>query len=142
MEENFARFIQRERDRLYSQREVAYNHQQESKRELITIDRELAAIAAYERAKSDKSATEHEAHQFHYSQASRGSRREELLRIIGERGGLRRRDILERMGLRGDKLAEMSVSNALSALIKAQRIRRDNGRYYITPRGSTKSRSE
>ena len=39
MEENFARFIQRERDRLYSQREVAYNQQQESKRELITIDR-------------------------------------------------------------------------------------------------------
>src|ERR1700755_835843 len=100
MEESFARFIQRERDRLYSQREVAYNQQQESKRELITIDRELAAIAAYERAKSDKSATEREAHQIHYSQASRGSRREELLRIIGERGGLRRRDILERMGLR------------------------------------------
>jgi hypothetical protein len=131
VEESFASFIQRERDRLYGQREVAYNQQQELKRELIKIDRELAAIAAYERTKSGELAMEHETHQIRYPQARKGSRREELLRVISEGGGIRRRDILERMELKGDKTAEMSVSNALSALIKAQRIRRDNGRYYI-----------
>ena len=60
VEESFASFIQRERDRLYGQREVAYNQQQELKRELIKIDRELAAIAAYERTKSGELAMEHE----------------------------------------------------------------------------------
>ena len=35
----------------------------------------------------------------------------------------------ERMGLKGDKSGEMSVSNALTALTKANQITRRDGRY-------------
>jgi hypothetical protein len=35
----------------------------------------------------------------------------------------------ERMGLKGDKSGEMSVSNALTALTKANQVARRDGRY-------------
>ena len=43
--------------------------------------------------------------------------------------GLNRGEILERMGLKGDKSGEMSVSNALTALTKANQVTRRDGRY-------------
>ena len=43
---------------------------------------------------------------------------------------LSRGEILERMGLKGDKSGEMSVSNALTALAKGNQVRREGGRYY------------
>src|SRR4051812_41225921 len=63
--------------------------------------------------------------------ARRGSRREELLNLIRDGNGLSRGDILERMGLKGDKSGEMSVSNALTALAKQNQIRRAGGKYYL-----------
>ena len=43
--------------------------------------------------------------------------------------GLTRGEILDRMGLKGDKSGEMSVSNALTALTKANQVTRRDGRY-------------
>jgi hypothetical protein len=43
--------------------------------------------------------------------------------------GLARKDILERMGLKGDKAGESSISNALTALTKANQVTRRDGRY-------------
>jgi hypothetical protein len=63
-------------------------------------------------------------------QGRRGSRREELLNLIRGGNGLSRGDILERMGLKGDKSGEMSVSNALTALSKSNQVRREGGKYY------------
>src|SRR4051812_14873115 len=62
--------------------------------------------------------------------ARRGSRREGLLNLIRDGNGLSRSDILERMGLKGDKSGEMSVSNALTALAKQNQVRREGGKYY------------
>jgi hypothetical protein len=45
--------------------------------------------------------------------ARRGSKREELLKVIRDGNGLTRGQILEKMGLKGDKTGEMSVSNVL-----------------------------
>ena len=59
----------------------------------------------------------------------RGSRREELLNLIREGNGLSRGEILDRMGLKGDKSGEMSVSNALTALTKRNQVRREGGKY-------------
>jgi hypothetical protein len=59
-----------------------------------------------------------------------GARREELLNLIRGGNGLSRGDILERMGLKGDKTGEGSVSNALNALTKRNQIRREGGKYY------------
>ena len=62
--------------------------------------------------------------------ARRGSRREQLLKLIREGNGLSRGEILERMGLKGDKSGEMSVSNALTALTKRNEVRREGGKYH------------
>ena len=43
--------------------------------------------------------------------------------------GLTRAEILDRMGLKGDKSGEMSVSNALTAMTKAKQVTRRDGRY-------------
>jgi hypothetical protein len=45
--------------------------------------------------------------------------------------GLTRGEILDRMGLKGDKAGEMSVSNALTALTKANQVVRHDGRYVV-----------
>ena len=59
----------------------------------------------------------------------RGSKREEILQVIRAGNGLSRGEILERMGLKGNKSGEMSVSNALTALTKANEVTRQGGNY-------------
>ena len=62
-------------------------------------------------------------------------RRAQLLNLIREGGGLSRKEILERMGLKGDKSGEKSISRVLTALTRDDRIRRKEGKYY--PVGNT-----
>src|SRR4051794_16153221 len=130
-EETFDMFVQRERARLNGEREAIFTQQQELENKLAEINRELAAIDAYEAAKTGKAlpARATGTRTRGASRARRGSRREELLRVIRAGGGLTRGQILEKMGLKGDKSGEMSVSNALTALSKGSQIRRENGRY-------------
>jgi hypothetical protein len=125
---NFAEYIGRERDRLRAEREQIFSQQEELTRKLDAVNREYAAIEAYETAKTGKNARQEPARR--QRQARRGSRREGLLELIRESNGLSRGDILERMGLKGDKAGEMSVSNALTALAKSNQVRREGGKYY------------
>ena len=125
---NFAEYIARERDRLRVEREQIFGQQEELQRKLDAVNREYAAIEAYETAKTGKNARQEPARR--QRQARRGSRREGLLELIRESNGLSRGDILERMGLKGDKAGEMSVSNALTALAKSNQVRREGGKYY------------
>src|SRR5215212_6636370 len=126
---NFAEYIARERDRLRAEREQVFNQQEELQRQLDAINREFAAIEAYETAKTGR-ATRQQAPTTRQSRTRRGSRREGLLELIRQSNGLLRGDILERMGLKGDKSGEMSVSNALTALAKRNQVRREGGKYY------------
>ena len=125
---NFPEFISRERDRLRAEREQIFSQQEELQRRLDAVNREYAAIEAYETAKTGKNARQEPARR--QRQARRGSRREGLLELIRESNGLSRGEILERMGPKGDKAGEMSVSNALTALAKGNQIRREGGKYY------------
>src|SRR3954453_6456542 len=125
---NFAEYIARERDRLRAEREQIFNQQEELTRKLDAVNREFAAIKAYETAKTGKAVRQEPARR--QRQARRGSRRERLLELIRQSNGLSRGEILERMGLKGDKAGEMSVSNALTALAKGNQIRREGGKYY------------
>ena len=64
-------------------------------------------------------------------QDGRSSKREGILEVIkGAAAGLSRREILDKMGLKGNKSGEMSVSNALTALTKAMHVRREGGKYH------------
>ena len=124
---NFSEFISRERDRLRAEREQVFTQQKELQRRLDAISREFAAIEAYATAKTGKAARQAPAGR--QPRARRGGRREALLEIIRQSDGLSRGEILERMGLKGDKSGEMSVSNALTALTKSNQVHREGGKY-------------
>ena len=124
---NFPEFIARERERLHAEREQIFSQQKELQRELDAVNREFAAIEVYETAKTGKAARQVPASR--QPRVRRGSRREALLEIIRQSDGLSRGEILERMGLKGDKSGEMSVSNALTALTKSNQVRREDGKY-------------
>src|SRR3954464_3479045 len=126
---NFAEYIARERNRLHTEREQVFSQQEELTRRLDAINREFAAIEAYNTAKTGKNARQAPAGR--QPRARRGSRREALLELIRQSDGLSRGEILERMGLKGEKSGEMSVSNALGALIKSNQVHRDGGKYRI-----------
>jgi len=135
MAEQFGGFIDQERQRLHREREDVHRQQQELENKLAEIERELEAIRAYEAVKTGKrtAASRGQAGGRRAGpQARRGSRREALLQLIRDNpDGLRRGEILERMGLKGDKAGEMSVSNALTALTNCNQVSRQEGRYVV-----------
>jgi hypothetical protein len=135
---NFAEYIARERERLHAEREQIFTQQEELQRQLDAINREFAAIEAYEGAKTGKAARR-QAPAGRQSRARRGSRREGLLELIQQGNGLSRGEILERMGLKGDKAGEMSVSNALTALARRNQVRREGGKYYPGSQGQSEA---
>ena len=51
------------------------------------------------------------------------------MKVIREGHGLTRGEILEKMGLKGNKSGEMSVSNALTSLTKANQVARKDRKY-------------
>src|ERR1039457_4243789 len=57
--------------------------------------------------------------------------REELLKLIHDNSGIGRAAILEKTGVKGDKKAEQSVSNALAALKKAGLVDNPDGGYVV-----------
>jgi hypothetical protein len=130
MADTFADFIARDRERLHKERDAIFNHQQELEIKLAEIYRELSAIDAYEAAKTGKAVRQAPVRAGVRAQrARRGSKREKLLGIIKAGNGLTRGEILEQMGLKGNKAGEMSVSNALTALTKANQVMRREGKY-------------
>ena len=130
MAKTFETFIDQERERLSKEREAIHTQQRALEAQLATISRELSAIEAYEAAKQGKASSQ--PRQRRAPQSRRGSKREALLGIIkGNPGGLTRGEILDKMGLKGDKSGAMSVSNALTALSKANQVVRRDGRYIV-----------
>lgn len=127
---NFSDYITRERERLSREREAVFTKQEELQKKLDEINREFQAIEAYESAKIGKAVRGGSSvGGGRRTRARRGSRREQLLEVITQGGGLSRGEILGKMGLKGDKSGEMSVSNALTALTKSNQVTRRDGKY-------------
>ena len=127
--EHFSDFMTRERERLQPSASRSSISSRSLQRKLDEINREFAAIEAYKSAKTGKAARGASVSAGRQTRVRRGSRREELLNLIREGNGLSRGEILDRMGLKGDKSGEMSVSNALTALTKRNQVRREGGKY-------------
>jgi hypothetical protein len=127
-DDRFSDYIARERERLSREREEISNQKRELDNRLAAIDREFQALDAYQAAKTGNPSGARRPQM--QRRARRGSRREELLNLIRAGNGLSRREILERLDLKGDQAGEMSVSNALSALTKRNQVRREGGKYY------------
>jgi hypothetical protein len=128
-EETFEMFVQRERARLHGEREATFTQQQELEGKLADVNRELAAIDAYEATKSGRPIATGQTRTRRALPGGRGSKRDAILKLIQESEGLGRGEILERMGLKGDKSGEMAVSNALTALTKGNQVVRREGKY-------------
>jgi len=127
-DESFADYIARERERLSREREEISSQRRDLDNRLAAIDREFQALDAYQTAKTGKPSGARRTQT--QRRAPRGSRREGLLNLIRDGNGLTRGEILERIGLKGDKSGEMSVSNALNVLLKRSQVRREGGKYY------------
>ena len=129
-DETFEAYIIKERDRLGKQKDDIIARQRELEEELANIDKQLAAIAAYEAVMLGNSPENKRASRPGKSIAPRGSRQQSVLEIIQKSAvGLSRGEILESLGLKGDKSGEQSASNALTALRKAGRVTSKEGRY-------------
>jgi hypothetical protein len=89
--------------------------------ELDEIDREFSAINAYEKAKTGKVT----------GKTRTPGRRKAILDLL-TKSNMDRQGILTALNAKGDKSAEQSVSNTLSALKKAGKLRLDDGTYSLS----------
>lgn len=135
----FANFIERERSRLDKARKDALANQSAVDKELESIERELAALNAYQQATngsgslppSKRAAGKRgSAKGARKAAGRRGEKRRAVLELINNNPvGLSRGEILVQLGVKGDKSGEQSVSNALSALKKSEKVNNREGKY-------------
>src|SRR3954468_8804179 len=117
-------FITRQREALLQQRQELLNQQQAIQQQLDELEEMLGKFDVFEgKAARPRKQTPRA------SGSRRGSKRDELLNVIRAGNGLTRGEILEKMGLKGNKAGEMSVSNALTALSKGNQVTRRDRKY-------------
>jgi len=119
-------FITRQREQLLQQRQQLLNQQQALQQQLDEVDEMLHKFDVFV---GKATRPRQPARGPRPSGARRGSRRDELLQVIKAGNGLSRGEILEKMGLKGNKSGEMSVSNALTALAKSKQVVRRDRKY-------------
>ena len=122
-------FITRQREALLNQRQELLNQQSAIQEQLDQLDGMFTKFDVFEGKYAKPVGRRKGRTRRASSRGTRGSRREELLRVIKAGHGLSRGEILAKMGLKGDKAGEMSVSNALTALTKSNQVRRDGRKY-------------
>lgn len=129
MAQSFQDYITKERERLNSERESIRTKQRELEAQLAEINREFAAIDAYEKAKSGKASRQSGPRT---TGSRQGSKRDSILAALADiPHGLSRGELLDKLGLKGNKSGEMSVSNALTGLTKTGAVSRVDGKYKI-----------
>ncbi len=116
-------FIAKQRESLLAQRQELVAQQQAVQAQIDEFDVMLTKFDVFEGKQARRGGTRRT------GGGRRSSRREELLKLIGGSKGLSRGEILEKMGLKGNKAGEMSVSNALTALTKSKQVSRKDRKY-------------
>jgi hypothetical protein len=125
MSESFATMVEKERERLRKALDDLHTKAEEVRTQRAAIETELKALDAYEAARTGKTSKSKTG-----SRTPRGARQQSVLELITKhKAGVTRGDILQAMGLKGNKAGEQSVSNALSALKKANRVTSKDGKY-------------
>jgi hypothetical protein len=134
----FATFIKKERARLDKARKDALVNRAAVDKEVDSLERELIALDAYQRAKgapakratAKRGAAKRGTAKGKRRTGRRGEKRQAVLDLIQKNPvGLSRGEILVQMGVKGNKSAEQSVSNALSALKKSEKVNSHEGKY-------------
>ena len=129
----FATFIKKERARLDKARKEALASKAAVDKELASLARELAALDAYQQAKGTsvrRATAKRGPAKASRRPGRRGEKRQAVLDLIQNNPvGLSRGEILNQMGVKGNRSAEQSVSNALSALKKSAKVNSREGKY-------------
>ena len=127
MADTFEALVAKERERLTNQRKALLEKQREIQKQLADIDNQFLAVEAYEAAKKGRPVTIGGPSS---TRAPRGARQKAVLEHIQKApNGLTRGELIEAMGVKGDKSGEQSISNALNNMKKAGRISSKEGRY-------------
>jgi hypothetical protein len=129
---SFARLVAAERKRLQKLRDKVHARKTQIDRELADIERDLQAMGSFvsSSGRSGGRASPGRATSGTRRRAGRGQRREQVLDAIrSAANGASRGEIIDKLGAKGDKAFEQSISNALAALFKAKSVNRENGRY-------------
>lgn len=132
--DTFAEHMERERERINGERDALLEQKNAIELRLQALHREHLAVDAYETAKAGKFPTQQRVSRGVRTNGARrpraGSRREAIVQTLAQHPqGLTRGVLLQYLGVKGDTSAEMSVSNALSSMIKNNTLARVDGRY-------------
>lgn len=131
--QTFQDHITKERERLNSGRAAILAKRADLDTQLAALAREFKAIDAYEAAKSGKTSRQSGPRT---SGSRKGNKRDGILAALADiPHGLTRGELLEKLGLKGNKSGEMSVSNALTALTKAGQVVRNEAKKYVASMG-------
>jgi hypothetical protein len=134
----FASFIKKERARLDKARKDALANKAAVDKEIESIERELTAVDAYQQAKGTparrapgkRGPAKRGPAKARRTTGRRGEKRQAVLDLIQKNPvGLSRGEILIQLGVKGNRSAEQSVSNALSALKKSEKVNSREGKY-------------
>jgi hypothetical protein len=134
-ENSLANLVAMERQRLTDERIELIEARRRIDLQLQTVDREFKAVDAYEKAKNGTQARTRSRPGNGTERAPRGSRRAEVKALLlgsSESAGMTRGEILDHLGLKGNKIASMSISNALSAMLKSGELTRNDKNYQLS----------
>jgi hypothetical protein len=130
---SFARLVAAERKRLEKLRIKVHARKTQIDRELSEIERDLAAMGTFVGGSGQsgrRASFGRPSSGMNGGRAGRGQRRQQVLDAIKSApDGATRGEIIEKLGVKGDKALEQSISNALAALFKSKALKRENGRY-------------
>jgi len=135
--------IRQQREKLVQRRQEVEGQRVELQKEIDSIDNELRRIDLYlnpdaalqqtEEKKPRQPRQPKDPNAPPTQRAPRGERRQQVLELIqANPDGLTRGEILERLGAKGEKAAEQSISNALHNMLKQEPqpiARKGDGRY-------------
>ena len=132
--------INRQRERLTKKRDEVRAKIEELHGQLAEIDRQFAAVLAYEKTLAgelpDPAASKRRQSA---KPTRRGEKQAQVLHAIGQQaGGMTRGEVIDALGVKGSKPGAQSVSNALTALKKADKIASMDGKWQVAADGTAK----
>jgi len=133
--------ISRQRERLTKNRNDVQGTIGELQRQLAEIDRQFAAVLAYEKTLAGKLPDPAVSKRRRQSArpARRGEKQAQVLQVIGQQAaGMTRGEVIGALGVTGSKSGAQSVSNALTALKKAGKIASTDGKWQVAADGAAK----
>ena len=133
MAEDITTAVAAERGRRTKERDDIEAKMGELQSKLAEVDLKLAALNAYEKVLAGKLPVKATPRQRQGAKrVGRGEKQAQVLKLVEAAAeGLVRGDLIAKIGVKGNKSGEQSVSNALNALKKAGTIDSTDGKWHV-----------